>query len=239
MLTNNGLGPLHLASTHGQLDIAKLLLVKRADVNQRTKVNQNTPLHYTNSLQMMKLLLEHSADPMAINTNGDTPLMWVAATGDSHMVETLLRAGALPEAENHERVSVLACAIDNGDAASTLVIVRALTRTDQSDDPTVEVPLSTRIRNQLKSCLETAVERKLAPVAKVLTDAKAPVSPQLTPKIAALCKSAPTVLSRYLLRTSVRACKHTCAQECLFAVTTAFARSHRQSSEYRISLCVQ
>jgi ankyrin repeat protein len=57
--------PLHWAAQLGQVDIAKLLLARKADVNARSFVLE-TPLHgavYYDHEDVVKLLLEHKADP--------------------------------------------------------------------------------------------------------------------------------------------------------------------------------
>ena len=180
--TKNGLGPLHLASTHGQVDVLSILLSARADVNQRTQLNQNTALHYASNHSTIELLLRHKANPTSTNTNGDTALMWVATSGAPDCLRALLTAGALPDAQNEEGVSVLACAIDQGSPEAVQTILSALTDGGGSnsssnsglgsdvkdvggdvekEEDCVETILTSTIRKQLKLALQTVIQRNL------------------------------------------------------------------------------
>jgi ankyrin repeat protein len=56
--------PLHAASADGHLEIARLLLEHRADVNARA-INRETPLHVASRMGhvgIVRLLLEYGAD---------------------------------------------------------------------------------------------------------------------------------------------------------------------------------
>jgi ankyrin len=66
---------LHLAAFHDQLDIARELIARGAHVNAQTDQGF-TPLHSAKSAAMIRLLLEHGADPNALTkTEERTPLM--------------------------------------------------------------------------------------------------------------------------------------------------------------------
>jgi ankyrin repeat protein len=74
-----GMSPLLFAARDGRLDIAKLLLEAKADVNQ-ADVNGITPLLAAISnhqLPLARLLLEHGANPQSADQWGRTPL-WAA-----------------------------------------------------------------------------------------------------------------------------------------------------------------
>lgn len=93
--------PLMLASIKGHVDLVKQLIAKDADVNKTGW----TPLHYAASgakVEVMTILLEHSAYIDAESPNGSTPLMMAAMYGNAQSVQTLLEAGADPTLKNQQ-----------------------------------------------------------------------------------------------------------------------------------------
>ncbi len=70
------------ASMYGRISIVKYLIDAGADVNKKGGYGR-TPLHFASTpgnwsdhyLEIVKLLLEHRADPNALNSGGDNPLM--------------------------------------------------------------------------------------------------------------------------------------------------------------------
>ena len=75
---NNGFTPLHLAAQEGQLAAARMLLDAGAEIDRRNRFG-NTALFVAvfNSRgrgDLISLLREHGADPMAENASGQTPL---------------------------------------------------------------------------------------------------------------------------------------------------------------------
>jgi ankyrin repeat protein len=98
--------PLMLAALHGQLDVARKLIARDADVNKPGW----TALHYaaTNKhLDIVSLLLEHHAYIDAESPNGSTPLMMAAQYGNALTVKLLLDAGADPALRNQQQLSAL------------------------------------------------------------------------------------------------------------------------------------
>lgn len=69
----NGYTPLHAAAEWGHFDLISYLLEKGGDVNI-TDSDGDTPLHATESVEMAKFLVEHSADPKKKNSEGLTAL---------------------------------------------------------------------------------------------------------------------------------------------------------------------
>jgi ankyrin repeat protein len=91
--------PLMMASLKGQLELARKLIERGADVNKTGW----TPLHYaaTNGhLALIELLLEEHAYIDAESPNGSTPLMMAAHYGTPASVKLLLESGADPMIRN-------------------------------------------------------------------------------------------------------------------------------------------
>jgi len=91
--------PLMLASLKGFFEICQQLIAADADVNKPGWA----PLHYAASqarLEVIQLLLDHSAYIDAESPNGTTPLMMAAQYGTPEAVKLLLEAGADPSLKN-------------------------------------------------------------------------------------------------------------------------------------------
>jgi ankyrin repeat protein len=91
--------PLMMACLKGELDLAKKLIARGADVNKPGW----TPLHYaaTNGhLEVMELLFANNAYIDAESPNGTTPLMMAAQYGSTAAVKRLLEEGADPGLRN-------------------------------------------------------------------------------------------------------------------------------------------
>lgn len=91
--------PLMLAAINNQMDLARLLMARGADVNQTGW----TPLHYAASkghVDMMRLLIENHAYLDAESPNGTTPLMMAAHYGSPMATKLLLEEGADPRLKN-------------------------------------------------------------------------------------------------------------------------------------------
>jgi uncharacterized protein len=91
--------PLMMAALKGQLELARKLIGKDADVNKTGW----TPLHYAATgghVAIIELLLERHAYIDAESPNGTTPLMMAAHYGSPAAVKALLEAGADPMLKN-------------------------------------------------------------------------------------------------------------------------------------------
>ena len=91
--------PLMLAALNNKLPLAKLLILRGADVNQAGW----TPLHYAATkghIEMMRLMIDNSAYLDAESPNGTTPLMMAAHYGTPMAVKLLLEEGADPRIKN-------------------------------------------------------------------------------------------------------------------------------------------
>jgi len=105
--SKDGFKALHLAAFFGQEEAAKILLESGAEVNlvARNARFHVTPLHSAaagSHLAIVKLLLEHGADPRATQDGGYTPLHSAAQNDDRESAEALLEAGADPSAVNDD-----------------------------------------------------------------------------------------------------------------------------------------
>ena len=96
--SGDGFTALGLAVFFGHEEIARQLVAAGADVNRPSKnAIRVSPLHSaveSGSLPLLNLLLEHGANPDAVEFLQATPLHSAAARGSKEMVERLLKAGA-------------------------------------------------------------------------------------------------------------------------------------------------
>ncbi|TFV91999.1 ankyrin repeat domain-containing protein [Oxalobacteraceae bacterium OM1] len=93
---------LMLASYHGHLDTARLLLEHGADPELRNDQGQ-TPLAgaaFKGDVPMVELLLAHGANIEAATPDGKTPLMMAAMFNRIEVLEVLLARGANPQARD-------------------------------------------------------------------------------------------------------------------------------------------
>jgi ankyrin repeat protein len=113
--------PLMLAAITNQLELAKVLLARGADVNRPGW----TPLHYASTRghsEMMRLLLEHDAYIDSESANGTTPLMMAAYSAPSLAVKLLLEEGADPTLTNHGNATALDLALSKDHQQSAFYI---------------------------------------------------------------------------------------------------------------------
>lgn len=93
-----GWTPLHHAAFAGNVDTARLLLDRGADVNARAKSRfLNTPLlvaTLTGQVEVAKLLLDRGADVLVRQAKGFTPLHEAALIGNMDLVRLYLGHGA-------------------------------------------------------------------------------------------------------------------------------------------------
>jgi ankyrin repeat protein len=102
--------PLMLAAITNQLDWAKRLIERGADVNQKGW----TPLHYAatkGNIDIMRLLIENHAYLDAESPNGTTPLMMAAYYSSPNAVKLMLEEGADPLLKNQDGQTALDMAL--------------------------------------------------------------------------------------------------------------------------------
>ena len=115
--------PLMLASMAGMVEVCKRLIALDADVNKTGW----TPLHYAASgghIEVIKLLLRHSAYIDAESPNLTTPLMMAAMYGSPQAVEVLLAEGADANLKNQKGMTALDFADVADRQASAKILVR-------------------------------------------------------------------------------------------------------------------
>ncbi len=101
--------PLMIAAIQGDLNAAKVLIARDADVNKTGW----TPLHYAAScttdaaVPMIRLLLDHFAYIDAASPNGTTPLMMAVRYGTADAARLLVEEGADPALRNEKGLSAV------------------------------------------------------------------------------------------------------------------------------------
>ncbi|GJQ14560.1 hypothetical protein GpartN1_g6351.t1 [Galdieria partita] len=83
--------PLHLAAGNGQLEVAKFLVNKGAELNAQNDAG-NTPLHWAallGELEVVQFLIAQGADPCVENEFHRTPLDEAVDKGHLSVVRTL------------------------------------------------------------------------------------------------------------------------------------------------------
>uniref|UniRef100_A0A8C3MNU8 Uncharacterized protein n=1 Tax=Geospiza parvula TaxID=87175 RepID=A0A8C3MNU8_GEOPR len=96
MSTKKGFTPLHVAAKYGSLEVAKLLLQRRACPDSAGK-NGYTPLHIAakkNQMQIATTLLNYGAETNILTKQGVTPLHLASQEGHTDMVTLLLEKGS-------------------------------------------------------------------------------------------------------------------------------------------------
>jgi hypothetical protein len=90
-----GQTPLHIAAFNDRVDVAKLLLANKADVNAKAK-NGSTPLHLAaakGNKDIVELLLANKADVNALDSEGWTPMHSATTWGHKDIADLLSQNG--------------------------------------------------------------------------------------------------------------------------------------------------
>jgi len=130
--------PLMLAAINNQIELAKLLIQREADINKPGW----TPLHYAASRghrEMMRLLIENDAYLDSESPNGTTPLMMAAFSNSPLAVKLLLEEGADPTLTNQDNVSALDVAIQK-DNPQMIFYIRGFIEAWFIQNPILETP---------------------------------------------------------------------------------------------------
>jgi ankyrin repeat protein len=129
---SHGESLLMLVCLKGQINMAKLMISRQADVNQPGW----TPLHYAATgghTSLIQLLLEESAYIDAESPNGTTPLMMAARYGNAKVTQLLIDEGADVSVKNQLGLTAMDFAIQGARPDSVRVMQLALEALDASD----------------------------------------------------------------------------------------------------------
>ena len=119
--------PLHSAADHGHLQVFQMLIEHNAPIHMRTAYGQS-PLHVAASPQVkhnqchvdiMQILLDHGANPNALDNDNSTPLHLTSCWrgfrhGTVEGASLLLKHGAIIDAENNNGRTPLRLALEHG-----------------------------------------------------------------------------------------------------------------------------
>ena len=128
----DGFQPLGLACYFGHLDSAEYLVKAGASVNALSHNNlKAAPIQSAAAgghPRIVKMLLEHSADPNIREQGGFTPLHTAAQNGDEEMIRILLYGGADLTLSSHDGKTALDLAISAGHEKATLLLGEGITK---------------------------------------------------------------------------------------------------------------
>jgi hypothetical protein len=113
---DNNSTPLHLASSQGHVELARVLLDHGA-VATAQGGDGLTPLHWASHrghLELARVLFEHGAVATAQDRNGRTPLHWASYLGHLELVRVLLEHGAVATAQDEDGMTPLSLASRGG-----------------------------------------------------------------------------------------------------------------------------
>lgn len=162
----DGLTPLQMAASIGNVEIARFLLAKGADVNARGPGGRTAldmamgHMWFRSHLPVVELLLSKGANPNLGRQDGVTPLFYAARYGDPGAAKLLLKHGADPRHRSKGGATALHWACGSGRKRS-LDVARLLI------DAGADVNARTAAGN---TPLRWAVERKRVELAALLLD---------------------------------------------------------------------
>ena len=128
----DGFQPLGLASFFGHLDSAEYLVKAGAPVNALSHNELGAaPIQSAAAgghIKIVKMLLEHHADPNIRERGGYTPLHTAAQNGDDEMIRILLYGGADLMLKNYDGKTALDLAMTAGHEKATLLLGEGVTK---------------------------------------------------------------------------------------------------------------
>lgn len=134
--SEDGFQPLGLACFFGQYDVAEYLLKAGAAVNAKSHNGlQAAPIQSAAAgrhRKIVKLLLDHGADPNLREANGFTPLHAAAQNGDEETIRTLLFGGADLTLKSNDGKTALDLAMEAGHERATLLLGEGITKRFQT-----------------------------------------------------------------------------------------------------------
>jgi ankyrin repeat protein len=130
--SEDGFQPLGLACFFGHYDVAEYLVKAGAGINSRS-VNRlkAAPIQSATSRghrKIVKMLLDHGADPNIREQGGFTPLHAAAQNGDDEMLRVLLYGGADLTIAGNNGKTALDLALEAGHEKATLLLGEGITK---------------------------------------------------------------------------------------------------------------
>ena len=102
--TTEGVTPLHNATYYAHVEVIKVLLKAKADLNILENLNGMAPLHIAckfESLEITQLILcQPNADPNILDSNKNTPLHYAVSKINPKILQCLIAANANPNIQN-------------------------------------------------------------------------------------------------------------------------------------------
>ena len=130
--SEDGYQPLGLACFFGHLETARYLINAGARLNSASQNRMKvTPLHSAAAgghTALVKLLLEHGADPNAVQEGGFTPLHAAAQNGDVESIHMLLFHGADGSAKSSDGRTPLDYALETKKSEAVNMLKRQITK---------------------------------------------------------------------------------------------------------------
>jgi uncharacterized protein len=128
----DGFQPLGLACFFGHLDTAEYLVRVGASVNAQSRNGlRAAPIQSAAAgghHQIVKMLLQHGADPNVREQGGYTPLHAAAQNGDDEMIRVLLFGGADLTIKGRDGKAPIDLAIEAGHEKATLLLGEGITK---------------------------------------------------------------------------------------------------------------
>ncbi|CAD7701665.1 unnamed protein product [Ostreobium quekettii] len=161
----NGHRPLHLACNLGNLEMARLLVLKSgADISATDKKSW-TPLMFAvqgENVEVVKFLLECGADVNARGKGNVTALMIGVRSNSKEMVETLAEAGAEIDAHDEDGWSALHFAAKEDVPVAVLALIQAGADVDARDQQRQLTPLHVASDRGIYSTMKILLEHGAA-----------------------------------------------------------------------------
>ncbi|MBL0725781.1 MAG: ankyrin repeat domain-containing protein [Alphaproteobacteria bacterium] len=119
-----GWTPLILAANMGNVNIVKILLNERADINGTGRQKETALMRasFVRNTEVVKILLDNDVDVEAVDRLGKTALMWAAEGGFGEIIEMLIEKGANPFALDVEQRDPVDIAISQSKTMAASII---------------------------------------------------------------------------------------------------------------------